>query len=538
MNLRVLTSFQDSYLRSYKPLLRAASLLSLTAIGLAAGSYFGVIGSSSSHRDFTDSVTDRLPFSDRSTTELVNSGKVKARVRPAAHRQKSEGNFAQNFLYKIGLRSESPLSESEQMLAFLTKNLEDKSAEIRTDISLSADNSPVFTAIKSTLFSPQENKSPVIVYKIKAGDSIRGILKGNGASDSESEAIANQISRFNEFKLKAGTNIRIERESISESNNPSTASQIKAVSLKPSAGMKITVLRKGGGNFEGKLAKLKTVETERIARGSISSSLVASARKENVPYAVIDAMADLLSERIEFRKDIHPGDKFGVVYSEMIDEDGEVISLGKVKVAAIISGNKTVASFRYVAKDGSVHHLDERGNLVGNYFLKYPVAFTRISSVFSDARLHPVLKIKRPHNGVDFAAPIGTPVRVVADGVVVKSGRSATAGNFIEIKHDNRYSTTYLHLNKIESRVKPGTKVARGQVIGTVGMTGLTSGPHLHFGLFDKGTYVDPLRTKLPVITANNLNLPKDFVPKMLALINSNNNNLYASAITTNKERS
>jgi murein DD-endopeptidase MepM/ murein hydrolase activator NlpD len=117
--------------------------------------------------------------------------------------------------------------------------------------------------------------------------------------------------------------------------------------------------------------------------------------------------------------------------------------------------------------------------------------------MFAFSRFHPVLKVSRPHNGVDFAAPLGTPVRTVGDGVVVQAGYGPSTGNIVRIKHNDRYTTEYMHLNSIGKNVRKGARIGRGDVIGTVGRTGLASGVHLHFGLFDKGKYVDPMKAKI-----------------------------------------
>jgi murein DD-endopeptidase MepM/ murein hydrolase activator NlpD len=155
-----------------------------------------------------------------------------------------------------------------------------------------------------------------------------------------------------------------------------------------------------------------------------------------------------------------------------------------------------------------VRYFDEKGEMPTKAFLRYPVQFTRISSVFSHARFHPVLQISRPHNGVDFAAPIGTPVRTVGDGVVLFAGWNKSGGNMIKIAHDSRYTTEYMHLSKISSNVRKGSRVTRGSVIGALGNTGLSSGPHLHFGLFDKGKYVDPMKAKV-IQSAPEIKAPK-----------------------------
>src|SRR5690606_9435869 len=128
----------------------------------------------------------------------------------------------------------------------------------------------------------------------------------------------------------------------------------------------------------------------------------------------------------------------------------------------------------------------------------------------------PVLGQKRPHNGVDFAAPVGTPVRSVADGVVVSAGFFGHAGNMVKIKHGDRYSTAYLHLSRIGKGIRPGSRVTRGQVIGAVGMTGLATGPHLHFSVFDRGAYVNPLSIDLPRMPSTTEQIPANYLQATL----------------------
>jgi murein DD-endopeptidase MepM/ murein hydrolase activator NlpD len=157
-----------------------------------------------------------------------------------------------------------------------------------------------------------------------------------------------------------------------------------------------------------------------------------------------------------------------------------------------------------VGADGKARYFDAKGKLLGDTFLRYPVKFSRVSSSFSDARLHPVLKRRIPHNGVDFAAPVGTPVRASADGTVTFVGRKGPSGIMIKVKHNARYRTAYLHLSRIAKGIKRGTRVSRGQVIGAVGATGRVTGPHLHYSFYDRGKYVDPMKIELPTIEGLN----------------------------------
>ncbi|MCB0334600.1 MAG: M23 family metallopeptidase, partial [Bdellovibrionales bacterium] len=164
-------------------------------------------------------------------------------------------------------------------------------------------------------------------------------------------------------------------------------------------------------------------------------------------------------------------------------------------------------------------YYDEAGESIGNYFLRYPVRFSRISSVFSTSRFHPILQRRKVHNGVDFAAPTGTPVRSVADGIVLSASYNRASGNMVKIRHTNKYSTAYLHLSRIAKGLRKGQRVKRGEVIGAVGSTGYATGPHLHYSLYENGRYVDPMKTKLPKMPEHVSPIPQDLLQATLAQV-------------------
>lgn len=249
--------------------------------------------------------------------------------------------------------------------------------------------------------------------------------------------------------------------------------------------------------YRSRIEKVRLTIRERKVSGTIFTSLVDSARAIKLPYSVIDDFVDLFGERVEFSRDLQPGDTFTVSFKEQVMDDGSVFGTGEIQSASLRIRGEMLAVVRDVAKDGSIRYFDEKGQVPSKGFLRYPLKYTRISSVFSNARFHPVLKIKRPHNGVDFSAPTGTPVRSVGDGLVIYSGYSKTTGYMVRISHGSRYTSEYMHLSKIATQARRGARIARGSVLGAVGSTGLASGPHLHYGLFDKGKYIDPMRAKI-----------------------------------------
>lgn len=274
---------------------------------------------------------------------------------------------------------------------------------------------------------------------------------------------------------------------------------------------------------------------DRKVSGTISSSLVEAARGIDMPYAVVDDFVDLFSNRVDFRKDLQPGDTFTVWFEEKRLDDGRVLSTGAIKAASISLEGTMYAVVRDIAADGTVRYFDEKGQMPTKSFLRYPVQFTRISSMFTHARFHPVLKVSRPHNGVDFAAPIGTPVRTVGDGIVLFAGWNKSGGNMVKIAHDSRYTTEYMHLSKIASNLKKGSRVIRGSVIGALGNTGLSSGPHLHFGLFDKGKYVDPMKAKI-IQSAPDMKAPKAVYALIAEMKKTHQSIAVASAGSTKKK--
>lgn len=287
--------------------------------------------------------------------------------------------------------------------------------------------------------------------------------------------------------LKAGEHLEVKRRD----------GEIVEVRRQLAFGDTMIVEGSSDGGYSSRIEKARLSLRSRRASGTIHSSLVSAAKAQEIPYSVVDDFVDLFGDRIEFNRDLQPGDTFTIVYEEKVNEAGETADVGEIMSASLRIRGQMFAVVRDVTTDGKVRYFNEKGQIPTKGFLRYPVKYTRISSMFSKARFHPVLKVNRPHHGVDFSAPIGTPVRSVGDGTVVFAGYSASGGNMVRIAHGQRYTTEYMHLSKITKGLRKGSHVERGLVIGAVGNTGLSSGPHLHYGLFDKGKYIDPMRAKI-----------------------------------------
>lgn len=349
-----------------------------------------------------------------------------------------------------------------------------------------------------------------VIRKVKKNETLEKIFTSIGLSDELEVEVHDRFSKLQQEKkikrlLQTGQAINFVF---------SLDTQLQRVATEPEAGKKLIVEKTKSGKFSTRVKTQKQEKRERVFMGTIESSFAAAANKAEVSYEIVDDLVDLFSDRVEFNKDFHRGDRFTVIFRDKLLSDGRLSGEGTILAAALeINGDHLIAA-RFVGTDGKARYFNEKGQILGNSFLRYPLKFSRISSYFSQSRFHPVLKFARPHNGVDFAAPIGTPVRTIGNGEIIFAGRTNSTGNSIKIRHSQRFTTEYFHLSAISAGLKKGSKVNRGEVIGAVGMTGLATGPHLHFGFFDNDKYVDPLKAKLPML--DSLGVGNDINPNYL----------------------
>jgi len=234
-----------------------------------------------------------------------------------------------------------------------------------------------------------------------------------------------------------------------------------------------------------------------VAEGEIKTNLYNSALSYHIDPQLILLLAEIFAWDIDFFTDLRPGDKYQFVY-EKIFTKGKFIRNGRILAARFINQGRTLEAYYFETPDGKGDYYDAKGNSLRKAFLKAPLRFKRISSYFSYHRRHPVLGIVRPHLGIDYAAPIGTPVEAVADGKIVFIGWNHDYGKFIKIQHNHIYTSTYGHLSRFARGLRRGSRVKQGQVIGYVGMTGLATGPHLDFRFLKNGRFINYLKFKAP----------------------------------------
>lgn len=249
--------------------------------------------------------------------------------------------------------------------------------------------------------------------------------------------------------------------------------------------------------------------------GEITSSLWNALAGKELGGTITMELSEIFAWSVDFFG-LQQGDWFKVVYTEEIVE-GKSVNLQSINYAIFNHQGKNYFAIPFEGSQGKIEFFDEEGNGAKKAFLKAPLKFSRISSGFTSARKHPILRTVRPHYGIDYAAPIGTPIMAIGNGTVISKGYSGGAGHMVKIKHSNNYVSTYMHLSKYGSGIQSGTRVSQGQVIGYVGSSGLSTGPHLDFRIHHNGKPVNPLK----VVSPPSEPVAKDKMPQFIALRDS-----------------
>jgi murein DD-endopeptidase MepM/ murein hydrolase activator NlpD len=357
-----------------------------------------------------------------------------------------------------------------------------KSPETPKEIVLNIPEPKILYGLKSDSFHVEKSM-------VANNENLSDILSDRGVSPQVIDQIArNAMSVFDVRKMKAGNHFTV-------FYSPDSARMPRYLVYENNA-IDYYVFDLTSDSPKVRAGKKEVISKRRIATGVIRSSLWNAMKENNIsPVLAID-LSEIYAWTIDFFG-IQKGDRFKVIYDEdFIGDDS--IGIGKIYSASFTQGGIEFFAFRFVQEDGD-DYFDEKGNSLRKSFLKSPLKFSRISSRFSNNRLHPVLRIRRPHHGVDYAAPAGTPVFTIGEGVVTqKSYQAGGGGNFIKVRHNSIYETTYMHLSRFASGIHPGSRVRQGEVIGYVGSTGLATGPHLDFRVYMSGTPVDPLKIKSP----------------------------------------
>jgi murein DD-endopeptidase MepM/ murein hydrolase activator NlpD len=369
-----------------------------------------------------------------------------------------------------------------EIAAALPQRQEEATPE--TDVRESSE--PAATTTESAASVSELREIREVVHK---GDTLGGILRRIGLS-------ADEVTRWSGTKRRHVSLAHLQPGRRFTFLVPSGTDRLAGLQYEVSPESTL-VMREEGDEITAQVERLPRMVGTRAVSGVIETSLYAAASRQGVPDSVISSVVDIFGWEIDFSSDLQSGDTFRVVYEESRDTDGKTQGGRVIAAEVVVSGKRWDAVFFEDADDGGSYYTPE-GKSFGRAFLRYPLEFTRITSQFTWSRFHPLLGVNRPHLGVDFAAPMGTPVRAIASGQVVYAGWKGGSGRYIRIDHGSGIETSYSHLQSISAAVRPGMRVQVGQKIGAVGASGLATGPHLHFALYRNGVYVNPMTVKLP----------------------------------------
>ncbi len=340
--------------------------------------------------------------------------------------------------------------------------------------------------------SELEPRYTIINYKVKQGDTYESIINEIDISKNERKLFIKTVTKNNVLKiLRLNQNIYFK---IDQRNNP----KILEFKVEVSKKKELYFLRSDDGkSFISKTIEKNLDKVIAYKEGKITSSLYNSAINLKIKPNIIIEFARLYGFQVDFQRDIWKNDSFQIIYEEFKNTNGEVIETGEIIYANLNLQNKDIQLYKYEYEKDKFDYFDENGKSMRKTLMKTPINGARLSSSFGK-RKHPILGFTKMHTGTDFAAPKGTPIMASGDGLVTRAKWCGGGGNCVKIKHNSVYQTVYAHMSKFGKGIKKGVRVRQGQIIGYVGSTGLSTGPHLHYEVIRNGKKINSQKLKLP----------------------------------------
>ena len=341
------------------------------------------------------------------------------------------------------------------------------------------------------LFSNLKPKFVNIEHKIKSGDSIVNILNDLSVNEKEVQKISKIVKDNNAQNLIQNQTLKLTLE------NTLNLREVSSMLIPISKSRKLEIYKDVENNTFFKREIITNLQKKIILKeGIIKYSLYRSATKENINSNIIVEFARLYGFQVDFQRDIRKNDSFQLVYEIFVDENGEIFETGNIIYANLILRGQNNQLYYFPKKNFNGHY-DENGKSIKKALMKTPINGARLSSSFG-MRKHPILGYNKMHRGTDFAAPEGTPIMASGDGVIMKAGWCGGGGNCVKIKHNKTYQTIYAHMKNFSKLAIPGNRIKQGQIIGYVGSTGMSTGPHLHYEVIENGKKINSQLLKLP----------------------------------------
>ena len=338
-------------------------------------------------------------------------------------------------------------------------------------------------------------KSPFINvnYEIKKGDTIGKILKKLNIKNSEIQKIINEYNKYGKpNQLLVGNKIDL----VIEGNISEDKKSISSFFIPITKSTSIEIKKNESNKLESKKIITKLYKRTVVAENTIKNNLYSSAVKAKINPDTIIEFARIFGFEIDFQRDIRKNDYFRIVYDKYLDESGDFIKAGTILYAHMTVNGREITLYKF-GNDKDYGYFDINGKSVEKALMKTPINGARLSSPYG-LRKHPILGFNKLHKGTDFAAPMGTPIMASGSGTITRAKWCGGGGNCIKIKHNSTYETVFAHLKSFAAGIKSGKKVKQGQIIGYVGSTGISTGPHLHYEVIVNGKHVNSQKLKLP----------------------------------------
>jgi murein DD-endopeptidase MepM/ murein hydrolase activator NlpD len=405
---------------------------------------------------------------------------------------------AQNLAIRPSLQPDDPVAEQEA------------EPDLAAGDAPAAEDAPNTTVLFKSVSDPDDAEddleaSEVRVIRVARGDSLARILQRLGAEPWQINAML-QAARptFPDNALMPGQEVHVTL--VPSLSDPQQMEPVRFSIFAEGHEHKVTVVRNTAGEFvasaqpfnDDKFARATLNDSDKAHSASLYSSIYYAALSEGVPPEKIMQILRVHAYETDFRRRVGHGDMVDFFF-DVKEDDGPDSTPGELLYTSITSGGEQQRFWRFRTPDGIVDYYDEHGNNSKRFLMRRPVRgdFVRLTSGYG-MRLHPVINVARMHTGIDWAAPVGTPILAAGNGVVEEAHRKGGYGNYVRIRHANSYQTAYGHMSRIAPGIKEGVKVKQGQIIGYVGATGLASGPHLHYEILVNSRFVNPLQIQVP----------------------------------------
>ena len=344
----------------------------------------------------------------------------------------------------------------------------------------------------SKITSKLEDRYTEIEYIVKEGDNYESIIKKIKISKKEKKKFLETIKKNKEIKiLKPNLKINLK---IDKKDEPKIINFIIEISKKKEIHFTRDINTE---NFKSKILEKNLKKIVSYKESKITNSLYQTALELKIKPNIIIEFARLYGFQVDFQRDIWKNDSFQIIYEEFLNEGGDIIETGNIIFANLSLQNKDLKLYRHEYEKNKIDYFDENGKSMRKTLMKTPINGARLSSAFGK-RKHHILGFTKMHTGTDFAAPMGTPILASGDGLVVRAQWCGGGGNCVKIKHNRVYQTVYAHMSKFGRGIKKGARVKQGQIIGYVGSTGLSTGPHLHYEVIENGKKINSQKLKLP----------------------------------------